>query len=227
MDPATGNRLQTFTASSGRQTLAIPAFTTDIVLRIHSTRDVGSAEPSAPVTVSPPVTTTEPLAAAENARSVTPAVAVSSAPRSTLKASYLGVTGEDKVGQKTQGADNVPDIHLSISGLRSTAAEVVSHEQCWRRVENVRPALLFCARNISPAAGDFWIEPYSAGDEFHIKVTYADQTTDETDSTDEPGPSSPLVKPNLPRKHKKHEKQICFRAFVLSWLLLSRSSSPA
>ena len=37
MNPATGETIQRFTAAGGSQTLAIPAFTTDIVLRISST----------------------------------------------------------------------------------------------------------------------------------------------------------------------------------------------
>ena len=126
------------------------------------------------------------------------------APASTLRATYLGVTGEDKVGPINQTtANGKPDFHISVSGLRGTPSTVTvtnDNNGTWESPFNSRNWII--ATQYSGQNGDLWFEQY-ASNRFHVKVRYADGTTDEADATNQVSPTlvatpSPVVSPPAP-----------------------------
>src|SRR5215467_12138759 len=115
----------------------------------------------------------------------TPAATLPPALASTLKALDLGVTGEDKVGQNNQTTPNgKPDFHLSVSGLRGTPNKVTITNGTggiWETPFNGTNWIIATLYD-GKGNGDFWFEQF-ASNKFHVKVRYADGTTDEADAS--------------------------------------------
>jgi galactose oxidase-like protein len=128
-----------------------------------------------------------------------------SSPVSTLTATYRGVTGEDKVGQINQtSANGKADFHVSVSGLRGMPNKLTITSDTggtWETPFNTQNWII--ATQYSGQNGDFWFEQY-ASNRFHVKVRYADGTTDETDATNQVSPTlaavapSPVIAPPAP-----------------------------
>jgi hypothetical protein len=108
-----------------------------------------------------------------------------SAPPSTLTAKYLGVTGEDKVGPVNQTTPNgKPDFHISVSGLRGTPNKVTitnDNNGTWETPFNGTNWII-ATQYDRKGNGVFWFEQYPSN-KFHVKVHYADGTTDEADTS--------------------------------------------
>jgi hypothetical protein len=102
---------------------------------------------------------------------------------STLKASFLGVTGQDYVGPMGQlTPDGVPDWHIQLQGLRGTPTKVQITSTpggVWQTPFNGVNWIIF-AQYGTGGAGDLWFEPWGVPG-FHVKVWYSDNTTDEAD----------------------------------------------
>jgi hypothetical protein len=149
------------------------------------------------ITTPLPVTTSAP-AAVQAVSAPTPA--------STIRATYLGVTGEDKVGQSNQtSANGKADFHVSVSGLRGTPNKVTMTSDTggvWETPFNSSGNWII-ATQYNGQNGDFWFEQF-ASNKFHVKVRYADGTTDEADATNQVSPTvvvaapSPVVAPPAP-----------------------------
>jgi hypothetical protein len=111
-------------------------------------------------------------------------------PASTIKATYLGASGEDKVGQINQtSANGKPDFHVSVSGLRGTPNKVTITSDTggiWETPFNNQNWII--ATQYSGQTGDLWFEQY-ASNKFHVKVRYADGTTDEADASNQVSPT--------------------------------------
>jgi List-Bact-rpt repeat protein len=108
---------------------------------------------------------------------------------STLTASYLGVTGEDKVGEMNQTTPNgIHDLHISVAGLRSAPIRVrITHTGgpgTWETPFNGSNWIISATTTVPTA--NYWYEPYAVS-QAHVKVWYADGSTDEVDATT-PGP---------------------------------------
>jgi hypothetical protein len=99
-----------------------------------------------------------------------------------LKATFLGMTGQDYVGPVGQlSADGVPDWHIQLQGLRGIPIRVQITSTAggvWEAPFN-RYWVIFTQYGAS-GTGDLWFEP-SATPGFHVKVWYSDSTTDEAD----------------------------------------------
>jgi hypothetical protein len=112
-------------------------------------------------------------------------------PPSTLTAVDLGVTGEDKVGQTNQTTPNgKPDFHILVSGLRSTPNKVTITSDTagiWETPFNGANWIL-ASQYDGKGNGDFWFEPF-ASNKFHVKIRYADGTTDEVDALNQVSPA--------------------------------------
>jgi hypothetical protein len=102
---------------------------------------------------------------------------------STLKASFIGATGEDYVGMLNQlTADGVPDWHIQLQGLRGIPVKVritSTAGGAWEVPYNGSNWIIF-AQYGSSGTGDLWFDPWSSPG-FHVKVWYSDSTTDEAD----------------------------------------------
>jgi len=108
----------------------------------------------------------------------------SNAPGTSLKASYLGATGEDYVGPQGQlSPDGVPDWHIHLQGLRSTPVQVrivSTAGGVWQTPYN-RLNWVISAKYGASGSGDLFFAPWSTSG-FHVKVWYSDSTTDEADT---------------------------------------------
>jgi hypothetical protein len=113
-------------------------------------------------------------------------------PVSTLQAAFVG-RDQDRVGQINQATPNgVSDFHISVSGLRSTPVTVTVTSDTggvWETPFNGTNWII--ATQFQGNAGDVWFEPFDSN-RFHVKVTYADGSTDETDALNTPSQSSSL-----------------------------------
>src|SRR5262249_45734375 len=119
---------------------------------------------------------------------------------STLKASYLGATGQDYVGILNQlTADGVPDWHIQLQGLRGIPVKVRITSNAggaWEVPYNGSNWIIFAQYGTS-GTGDLWFDPWSSPG-FHVKVWYSDSTTDEADvSTSTRTSTSPHNTPYL------------------------------
>jgi hypothetical protein len=103
----------------------------------------------------------------------------------TLKASYLGVTGQDYIGpQGTLTPNGNLDWHIQLSGLRGTPTKVQITSNTggvWEAPYNGYHWGIYTQFGQS-GTGDLWYEPWPS-QTFHVKVWYGDQTTDEADAT--------------------------------------------
>jgi len=103
-------------------------------------------------------------------------------PVSTLQAIYLG-SDQDRVGPGNQiTPDGVADFHIAVSGLRSIPVKVTVTSDTggvWETPFNGFNWIVATA--LTGTAGDFWFEPFNSNT-FHVKVTYADGSTDETNA---------------------------------------------
>ena len=117
-------------------------------------------------------------------------------PATPFTASYLGVTGEDKVGQMNQTTPNgKADFHISVSGLRGTPSKMTITSDTggvWEKPFNGTNWII--GTQYSGTNGDFWFEQY-ASNRFHVKVRYADGTTDEADATNKVASTPTAVAP--------------------------------
>src|SRR2546421_218306 len=104
---------------------------------------------------------------------------------STLQATYLGITGEDRVGKINQASGNgKPDFHVSVSGLRGTPNTVTITSDTggiWETPFNGANWIV-ATQYDGKGNGDLWFEPF-ASNKFHVKVRYTDSTTDEADAS--------------------------------------------
>jgi len=104
---------------------------------------------------------------------------------STLKASYLGATGEDHVGPDGQLTPNgVPDWHIQLQGLRGTPTKVQITSNTggvWQSPYNGVNWVIYPQYGLF-GTGDLWYEPWPSAT-FHVKVWYSDLSTDEVDAT--------------------------------------------
>jgi hypothetical protein len=127
-----------------------------------------------------------------------PAVVVTT-PASTLKAVNLGVTGEDKVGQMNQTTPNgKADFHISVSGLRGTPTKITITSDTggmWETPFNGRNWII-ATQYDGQGNGHYWFEPYTST-KFHVKVTYADTSTDEADAANTAAAVTPPVASTL------------------------------
>jgi Bacterial Ig domain len=120
----------------------------------------------------------------------------------TLKAINLGITGEDKVGQMNQTTPNgKADFHISVSGLRSTPSKVTITSDTggiWETPFNGQNWII-ATQYDGQGNGHFWFEQYPSKG-FHVKVRYADGTTDEADASKQRSAlqSQPAVAATIP-----------------------------
>jgi PKD repeat protein len=119
---------------------------------------------------------------------------------STLKATYVGVTGEDRVGRVNQtSANGMPDFHISVSGLRGTPSKVTITSDTggiWETPFNGFNWII--ATQSSGQNAEYWFEQFTSK-KFHVKVRYTDGTADEADAANQVAPSStPSVTPVTP-----------------------------
>lgn len=96
---------------------------------------------------------------------------------------FLGITGEDKVGQGGQTTPNgTPDWHLLLQNVTSDPVAV--------QIEAFLNGSLFArwswpfngmhwvlAKEFAAGQLDLWCEPYQSPTTFNVQVTYADGTT--------------------------------------------------
>ena len=102
---------------------------------------------------------------------------------STLAASFLGITGEDRVGQNgLSGPNGIPDWQIRLLGLRDTpiAVRITSLQGIWAVPFNGANWLV-AAEYGAGGTGNLWFEPWGSPG-FHVKVWYSDGTTDEVDA---------------------------------------------
>jgi len=103
---------------------------------------------------------------------------------SAFKAFYLGITGEDKVGQLNQTRPNgKADFHISVSGLRSTPQKITITSDTggiWETPFNGRNWII-AVQHDQAGNGDYWFEQFGSKT-FHVKVYYSDGTSDESDA---------------------------------------------
>jgi subtilisin family serine protease len=111
---------------------------------------------------------------------------------STISASFLGATGQDYVGPGgAPGGNGVPDWHVQLQGLRGTPTRVriTTSSGIWESPFN--GANWIVATQFNGAGGDLWIEPWLTPTNVHVKVWYADSTTDEADAASASSPPPP------------------------------------
>src|SRR5215471_1800822 len=93
-----------------------------------------------------------------------------------LKATFLGITGQDYVGPGGQlTPDGVPDWHIQLQGLRSNpvAVRIISTAGGHWVGPYDGNNWVISAQWGASGTGDLWFEPYSTPG-FHIKVWYSD-----------------------------------------------------
>ncbi|MBM4261298.1 MAG: hypothetical protein FJ145_07640 [Deltaproteobacteria bacterium] len=100
-----------------------------------------------------------------------------------LRASYLGITGEDKVGRVNQTAPNgAADFHVSVSGLRGQARRVTILSDTggvWETPFNGYNWIV-ATQYDGQGNGHFWFEQYPSN-RFRVIVYYADGSMDQAD----------------------------------------------
>jgi thermitase len=110
--------------------------------------------------------------------------ALAATPLSTLKAYYLGITGEDKAGPGGQLSPNgIADFHIQAQNLRGTPTRVRITSDTggiWEIPYNGSNWSIFSQYD-GLGDGDFWFEPWPS-QSFHFKVWYSNGMTDETDA---------------------------------------------
>jgi hypothetical protein len=102
---------------------------------------------------------------------------------STLKAFYLGVTGQDNVGPGLSPNGN-PDWHIQLRGLRGTPTRVLITSDTggiWEFPPNAAGNWVVLPQYDGAGNADLWFEPWSS-QRFHVKVWYSDGSTDESDA---------------------------------------------
>src|SRR5262249_7712046 len=99
-----------------------------------------------------------------------------------LKATFLGITGQDYVGPSGQlMADGVPDWHIQLQGLHGNPIKVQiinTTSGIWEAPYNGHNWPILTQYGASGTA-DLWFDPASTP--IHVKVFYSDSTTDEAD----------------------------------------------
>ena len=101
----------------------------------------------------------------------------------TLKATFLG-SGQDYVGPAQVAPSGTADWRMSLEGLRSNPVKIQissSSGGVWEGPFNGLNWLIFPQYDGAGNA-QLWFEPWSATG-FHVKVWYADSSTDEVDAT--------------------------------------------
>lgn len=104
----------------------------------------------------------------------------SCAPSNTLRASFLGVTGEDYVGVENQPSNGVPDWHIRLTGLRSAPVGIrilSSVGGIWISPFDPLGYWTIWSQYDGLGNADLWFEPWwDPG--FTIEVWYADGTSE-------------------------------------------------
>src|SRR5262249_24915146 len=108
-------------------------------------------------------------------------------PASDLKAFYLGQTGEYKAGQgNTLAPNGVKDLHIFATGLRAAPVAMtitaIGTSALWNTPLLPAGNFLVASELDGKGNADFWFEPFGTVRVFHLKLTYADQSTDEADA---------------------------------------------
>jgi len=105
-------------------------------------------------------------------------------PPTTFQSTFRGVTGEDFVGPQNQTVGNgIPDWHIQLQGLRSSPVKVRVTSTAggvWETPWNGANWIIRVQPSGSTNA-DIWFEPWNTA-AFHVKVWYADGSTDEVDA---------------------------------------------
>ena len=116
---------------------------------------------------------------------------------STLSATFRGTSENiDKVGHANQTTPNgTADFHITVSGLRSTPTKVrISSASggVWETPFNGTNWII--ATQYSGTTGDFFFDfDAISANIFRVKVTYADNTTDEVDATNQVSVQTPVT----------------------------------
>jgi hypothetical protein len=102
----------------------------------------------------------------------------------TLKATFVGTPGQDYVGPVTPLSGNGnPDWNIHLQGLRATPVKVritSAAGGAWEDPFNGANWIILTQTDRA-GNGDLWFEPWGTPG-FHVKVWYADSTTDEVDA---------------------------------------------
>ncbi len=104
--------------------------------------------------------------------------------RVPFQALFVGVTGEDIVGPGQTSPNGTPDWHIRVLGLRSNPvrAQITSLPGgLWETPFNGSNWVI-ALRPDGAGNADAWYEPWNVPYLFHIKVWYADGSTDESDA---------------------------------------------
>jgi subtilisin family serine protease len=116
-------------------------------------------------------------------------------PPSSLSASFLGTTGQDYVNGPALQPNGTGDWHVQLAGLRSTPVKVqigTSPGGVWMAPSDGGFWIIATQYGAS-GTGDLWFESWSAATGVHVKVWYADATTDEADAVNSPQPPPPSL----------------------------------
>jgi len=123
---------------------------------------------------------------------------------STLDITYLGITGEDLVGDTCNlGPNGVKDLHIALKGLRNSPTKVIVSSTdggkgggYWEFPCN--QAMNWTVAGIySPPTGNLFIEPWPLGNSLTVNVFYNNGTSDT--KTIPLNPIPPLAPTNLRR----------------------------
>jgi hypothetical protein len=110
-----------------------------------------------------------------------------------LKANFLGVTGDDKVGQINQTTSNgTPDYRISVSGLRGIPRKVTITSDTggiWEIPFNGANWVIATSYDGS-GNGDYWFEQFPSN-KFSVAVVYPDGSTDSAEASNQAAPTSP------------------------------------
>jgi subtilisin family serine protease len=102
---------------------------------------------------------------------------------SSLNATYVGSTGEDYVNGPDWQPNGIPDWHIRLQGLRGIPTNVRitgADGGVWEAPFNGTNWIV-ATYFAGDGTGHLWFEPWSSPSSFHVKVWYADSTTDEAD----------------------------------------------
>jgi hypothetical protein len=146
----------------------------------------------------------------------------STAPPNTgaFKAFFLGVTGQDFVGEGNQLSPNGnPDWHIQLQGLRGipTAVRITSDNGLWEGPFNGTNWVILPQYDAAGNA-DLWFEPW-ASPSFHVTVWYSDGSTDEADVASSTGVSTTSTL-------KAFYLGVTGQDYVGSWGQLSPNGNP-
>jgi hypothetical protein len=129
----------------------------------------------------------------------TPTPTPTPTPGPALTGQFLGVTGEDKVGQGSQMTPNgVLDWHLRVQNVTSDPATVridafVNGVSNGRWVSPFNGTNWIIAKTFTASTLDLWFEPYQVPTTFNVTITYGEGTTGSV--TGIAGPSTPTPTP--------------------------------